>query len=185
MSEYSRRRFVAIAGSAAASAWFAATRSEFLAAGLHAARASRFETLSDADAAEIEAAAAQIIPTDETPGAREARVIYFIDKALSTFAKDEKDAMLGAVKQLRTHAAKAQAGAKSFAALSSDQQIAILTAMEKDKKSGFGVLRYATISGMLANPEWGGNYQKIGWKWIGFDDRFSWGPPFGWYDQNA
>lgn len=185
MSEYSRRQFMAIAGTAAASAWFAATRGEFLAAGLHASRASRFETLSDADAAEIEAAAAQIIPTDETPGAREARVVYFIDKALSTFAKEQKEEMLGAVKQLRTRAAKAQPGAKSFAALSSDKQIAILTAMEKDKKSGFNVLRIATVSGMLANPEWGGNHQKAGWKWIGFEDRFSWGPPFGWYDQNA
>jgi len=25
----------------------------------------------------------------------------------------------------------------------------------------------------------------VGWKWIGFDDRFSWAPPFGWYDRNA
>src|SRR5262245_24777886 len=123
MSEYSRRQFVAIAGSAAAGAWFAATRGDFFAAGLHAARASRFETLSDADAVEIEAAAAQIVPTDETPGAREARVVYFIDKALSTFAKDQKDAIVGAAKELRTRAAKAQPGAKSFAALSSDKQI--------------------------------------------------------------
>jgi gluconate 2-dehydrogenase gamma chain len=185
MSEYSRRQFVAIAGSTAAGAWLATTWSEFLAAGLHALRASRFETLSDADAAELEAAAAQIIPTDETPGAREARVVYFIDKAISTFAKDQKEAVASAAKELRTRAAKVQRGAKSFAALSSDKQIAILTAMEKDKKSGFGVLRGATIAGMLANPEWGGNYQKTGWRWIGFDDRFSWGPPFGWYDQNV
>ena len=102
MSEFSRRQFVALAGTAAAGAWLATTRSEFLAAGLHAARASRFETLSDADAAELEAAAAQIIPTDETPGAREARVVYFIDKAISTFAKDQKEAVASAAKELRT-----------------------------------------------------------------------------------
>ncbi len=31
--------------------------------------------------------AAQIIPTDDTPGAREARVVNFIDRALTTFEK--------------------------------------------------------------------------------------------------
>ena len=35
-------------------------------------------------AAEIEAIAARIIPSDATPGAREAGVVYFIDRALST-----------------------------------------------------------------------------------------------------
>ena len=38
---------------------------------------------------------------------------------------------------------------------------------------------------MLANPEYGGNSDKIGWKLIGFDDRFSWGAPFGWYDRDV
>ena len=185
MSDVSRREFVALAGSAAAGVWFAATRRDMLAAGLHAAQATAFETLTPADAAEIEAATAQIIPTDETPGAREARVVYFIDKAISSWAKDQKAAVLSAAKELRMRAAKAQRGAKSFASLPSDKQIAVLTALEKEKPGLFGVIRYGTIAGMLANPEWGGNYQKMGWRWIGFNDRFSWGPPFGWYDQNA
>jgi len=185
MAAFSRRDFVTLAGSAAAGVWFAATRRELIAAGLHATRATKFETLTPADAADIEAAAAQIIPTDETPGAREARVIYFIDKAISSWAKDQKEPVLSAAKELRARAAKAQPGAKSFATLTSEKQIAILTALEKEKPGLFGVVRYGTIAGMLANPEWGGNYQKIGWRWIGFNDRFSWGPPFGWYDQNA
>ncbi|HEY2163477.1 MAG TPA: gluconate 2-dehydrogenase subunit 3 family protein [Gemmatimonadaceae bacterium] len=185
MSEYSRRQFVALAGSAAAGVWLAATRSDVLAAGLHAAQASKFETLTPDDAIEIEAATAQIVPTDSTPGAREARVVYFIDKAISTWAKDQKPTVVSAAKELRSRAAKAQRGAKSFASLSSEKQIAVLTAMEKEKPPLFNALRYGAIAGMLANPEWGGNYQKVGWRWIGFDDRFSWGPPFGWYDQNA
>src|SRR6266536_1771195 len=41
--------------------------------------------LSAAEAADIEAVAAQIIPTDDTPGAREAGVVYFIDRVLATF----------------------------------------------------------------------------------------------------
>jgi hypothetical protein len=57
--------------------------------------------------------------------------------------------------------------------------------MEKEKAELFNVIRYGTIAGMLANPEWGGNYQKTGWRWIGFDDRFSWAAPFGWYDRDG
>jgi gluconate 2-dehydrogenase gamma chain len=185
MTDLSRRQFLAASGATAAAIWIAAESRDLLAAGMHAAQATQFEVLTPADAAEIEAATAQIIPTDATPGAREARVIYFIDKSLATFAKDQKPAFQKAAKELRARAAKAQKGAKSFAALTNAQQIAILTALEKEKPDVFGPLRYGTIAGMLANPEYGGNYNKSGWKMIGFVDQFSWAAPFGWYDRNA
>jgi len=185
MTDISRRQFIAATGVAAASVWLTAEAREVIAAGVHATKATRFEVLSDADAAEIEAAAAQIIPSDDTPGAREARVVYFMDHALNTFAKDQRDTFVKGAKELRTRAAKAQRGAKSFASLTSDQQIAVLTEMEKDKKSFFGALRYGTIAGMLANPEYGGNYNKAGWTMIGFNDQFSWAAPFGWYDRHV
>ncbi len=40
---------------------------------------------SASDASDVEAVAAQIVPTDDSPGAREAGAVYFIDRALSTF----------------------------------------------------------------------------------------------------
>ena len=185
MTEISRRQFIAASGAAAAAVWLAAESRDLIAAGLHAAKAARFDVLSPADAADIEAATAQIIPTDDTPGAREARVVYFIDKSLGTYAKDQRAFFEKGAKELRSRAAKVQRGAKSFAALSEAQQIAVLTAMEKDKHPFFNALRFATITGMLANPEYGGNYNKTGWKMIGFSDQFSWAAPFGWYDRNA
>ena len=48
-----------------------------------AARDAKTSFLSAAEAADVEAVAAQIIPTDDTPGAREAGVVYFIDRALA------------------------------------------------------------------------------------------------------
>src|SRR5579872_6832929 len=60
-----------------------------------AAAAPRIEYLSPADAVEIEALAAEIIPTDDSPGAREAGVIYFIDRALATFDRDKRDLYRG------------------------------------------------------------------------------------------
>ena len=49
------------------------------------ARDEKLSFLSAAEAADVEAVAAQIIPTDDSPGAREAGVVYFIDRALATF----------------------------------------------------------------------------------------------------
>jgi hypothetical protein len=46
---------------------------------------SKISLLSAAEAADIEAVASQIIPTDDSPGAREAGVVYFVDRALATF----------------------------------------------------------------------------------------------------
>ncbi len=185
MTEVSRRAFLAAAGTSAAAIWLTAEARDVIAASRHAMQATRFQVLTDAEATDIEAATAQIVPTDDTPGAREARVVYFVDRALATFAKDQKKSLVAGVKEMRARAAKQVRGAKSFAALPNDKQIAVIASMEKDKHPFFFELRNMTIAGMLANPDYGGNYNKTGWKWIGFDDRFSWAAPFGWYDRNA
>jgi gluconate 2-dehydrogenase gamma chain len=183
MPEISRREFLAAAGVTAAASWFTFDRRALIEAATQAQTASRFEVLSAADAADIEAAAAQIIPSDGTPGAREARVVYFIDKGLSTFAKDQRAVFEKGAAELRKRAAREERGAKSFAAISPASQIRILQALEKEKHPFFGAVRQATIVGMFANPEYGGNHDKTGWKMIGFNDQFSWGAPFGWYDR--
>jgi gluconate 2-dehydrogenase gamma chain len=192
VTDLSRRKFIASVGGSVAAVWFAARATDLLASGAFAARAAReapppsFLVLTPDEATELEAATAQIIPTDETPGAREARVVYFIDKSLSTFAKEQKPIFVEGVAELKRRAAKIQKGATSFASLNDEQQIAILTALEKDKKSRFfNALRGATIVGMFSNPTYGGNFEKTGWKMIGFDDQFSWVAPFGWYDAHV
>lgn len=192
MTDLSRRSFIATVGGSVAAVWLTAKASDLLASGQVAARAAKetppppFQVLTADQAAELDAATSLIIPTDETPGAHEARVVYFIDKSLTGFAKDQKPIFVKGVADLKARAAKAKKGATSFASLSTAQQIEILTALEKDKKSHFfNALRSATIVGMFANPEYGGNYDKAGWKMIGFDDRFSWAAPFGWYDANV
>jgi gluconate 2-dehydrogenase gamma chain len=191
MPELSRRQFLAAAGGTVASVWLAAEAKDLLAAGAHAARAARetppppFEILTADQAADVEAFTAQIIPTDDSPGAREARVVYFIDKSLGTFAKEQRPGLDKGLKDLRARVAKKHPGAKSFAALTDAQQIAIITSLEKDKSEFFELMRGATITGLLANPEYGGNFNKSGWKMIGFVDQFSWQAPFGWYDRNA
>ena len=52
--------------------------------------AYKFDFFTPEEAVEVEAIAARIIPTDDTPGAREAGVIYFIDRSLVTFASGDQ-----------------------------------------------------------------------------------------------
>jgi gluconate 2-dehydrogenase gamma chain len=187
----SRRAFLGTIGGAGA-VWLAASWAERLEAGTYAALAGRqdprppFVNLSAADAADLEAMTAQIIPTDDTPGAREARVIYFIDRGLGTFARDEKADLEKGLADLRRIVARRYPRlrpAPAFAALDAARQLAVMRVLEKSNPAFFTHVREATLAGMFSNPEYGGNYQKAGWKLIGFEDRFSWAPPFGWYDR--
>jgi gluconate 2-dehydrogenase gamma chain len=127
--------------------------------------------------------AAQIIPTDSTPGAREARVIYFIDRALATFAAEERPKFIKGLKQLQSRVKKSSRNAARFSALAPDQQIQLLKSIEKS--DFFELVRVMTIFGMFASPEYGGNHDRIGWKLIGFQDEFMFQPPFGYYDSQS
>jgi gluconate 2-dehydrogenase gamma chain len=191
MTDFSRRAFLSAMGVGAGAVWIAAETGQLAASGSHAWTAIRkmppppFDVLSAEQAADLAAIAAQIIPTDETPGAREAGVIYFIDRSLSTFAKQQRPMLEKGWKDLQKRVAKMYPGKSAFVSLSDAQQIAVLTALEKEKSPFFQNMRGATIAGMFSNPEYGGNRDKIGWKLLGFDDRFSWAAPFGWYDRDV
>ena len=132
-------------------------------------------------AAVFDAFAAQIIPTDNTPGAREANVAHFTDYVLSTIDSDQQKPVKDAFKALQTQVTKSVPGAISFAVLTSAQQIEIMKAMEKTPE--FGILRGFVITGFFGSPALGGgNKNEVGWKLIGFEDKFLYQPPFGYYD---
>jgi gluconate 2-dehydrogenase gamma chain len=182
----SRRVFITGLSAGISSAWLLSNLPDIRAAHDHAHRAAqsstpvKFEFFSPAQAVEVEAVAAQIIPTDDAPGAREARVIYFIDRALTTFDRDKQKLYTSGLKQLQGKAKKLYPKTKKFSDLSPDQQIQVLKAIEKTEF--FEAVRTHTITGFLANPEHGGNYDRVGWKLIGFEDQFVFAPPFGYYD---
>jgi len=189
VSSLSRRNFVAALGSGAAAVWLTAEAHDLLAAGARAAEAARtnspFKVLTADQAAELDAATSRIVPSDGTPGAREANVVRYIDESLAGWAKTERDDVNKTVAELTRLAIQQRKGAKSFAALTPADQDAVIATMEKTKGSRFGYLREMTMGGMFANQQYGGNANKSGWKMIGFDDQFSWAAPFGWYDRNV
>jgi gluconate 2-dehydrogenase gamma chain len=137
--------------------------------------------LTAEEAAEFEAIAARIIPSDETPGATEAGVIYFIDNVLDSSRQTELSILRAGLRELQASAVNAY-GSGIFHQLDTTQQDALLISIEESEF--FGTLRYLTIAGMFALPGYGGNRDTVGWKLIGFEDRHVWSPPFGFYDAD-
>jgi gluconate 2-dehydrogenase gamma chain len=185
----SRRSFLIASASGVSAAWISANYSGILAAQEHVSLAAKAGTLpqlaffNDAQAAEIEAMTAQIIPTDESPGAREAHCVYFIDRALATFVKNDQSVYTQGLQDLQSKTKELFPDAAKFSALSSDQQIKVLTAIEK--MPFFRAVRTHTVIGFFSRPVHGGNHDKIGWKLIGYDDSLNHKPPFGYYDAQA
>jgi gluconate 2-dehydrogenase gamma chain len=159
----------------------------------HAAREARriaggelapsLEVLSPIEAAEIEAISALIIPTDDSPGAREAGAVYFIDRALGDFLAPSADGFRAGLDDFGQRLVRAHPGIESIADLSLSDANAFLESVEHTPF--FGVCRTLTVWGTLCDPVHGGNRDKAGWRMIGFEDRHAWQPPFGYYDAEA
>jgi gluconate 2-dehydrogenase gamma chain len=171
-----RRSFLLKSVGASTAAWLTANWPAQVAAAEKAQAMGAFTFFSREQAAEVDAMAAQIYPTTDTPGAREAQVIYFIDLALVTFAQDKQDIYTKGLAELSGHT-----NGRPLATLTNDQQIQVLTTMEKTPF--FRTVRDHTIMGMFAAPQHGGNFKKVGWTQIGYDDSLNFRAPFGAYDK--
>lgn len=145
--------------------------------------AVEFEFFDPRSAAEIAAIASQILPSDDGPGAKEAGVIYFIDRALTSFDDDKQDVYRKGLREVERVRKRMFPSVESVASLSNEQQIALVRAIEKS--DFFDVVRTHTVLGFLGNPSYGGNRGKVGWNYIGFEDRMAFEPPFGYYDSEA
>jgi len=181
-----RRAFLRASGGIAGGAWLALQAPGLLAIA-EAAAAARdaglgFRHLSPAEAAGLEAIAARIIPTDETPGAREAGVIHFIDQALGEFLADTAGELRAGLDSLDALALDAFEDGK-FASLEPGAQDSLLREIEATPF--FGLMHYLTVAGMFALPSYGGNRDYIGWTLLGLSHRHAWVPPFGHYDAEV
>jgi gluconate 2-dehydrogenase gamma chain len=128
----------------------------------------------------VEAIAARIIPTDDEPGATEAGVVNFVDKALAT--EDKALVPIYAAGLVGVDAVAKQRFAKPFVALAPEQQDEIFIALESGKADGwpkgpvgstdfFTAVRAHTVFGFLCDPVYGGNRDHVGWKVTGYPGR--------------
>ena len=168
-------------GSLGSAAWAAVAsaqeRAHRTAAG---ATAAEFKFFNESEAAEVAAIVEQILPSDDGPGAKEAGIVYFIDRALTTFDTSLQPAYRKGLSEVQDVRRKMFPESTSIASLPQDRQLELVRAIEKTEF--FETVRTHTLLGFLGNPSYGGNRDKVGWKHIGFEMRMAWAPPFGYYD---
>jgi len=204
---FDRRTFLTRSAAGFSAAWLAANWPSMVSAATHAHAAAaspdpaQFEFFTAAEAAEVEAMSSRIIPTDETPGAKEAGVVYFIDRALVTFASDSQKTYREGLAGVNALLSEKFPGVKNFSAASPEQQDAVLEALNNVKPNAtsarrnrpnaagqpfFDTLRYHTIAGFLIAPDTDrrGNRDGVGWKVIGRDPEHMFQPPFGVLDKD-
>ncbi len=129
--------------------------------------------LSRAQAAEIDALTARVIPSEpESPGAREAGVVEYIDRTLAGFGRDLQGHYRDGLARL-AEAVAADFGVATFAELGEDDQDAVLARLDglgDDDPLGqfFRLVREHTVQGFFGDPAYGGNRDAVGWRLIGY-----------------
>ena len=132
-------------------------------------------TLSDAEAEVLEAMLARLIPSDENgPGAKEARVARFVERALAREPRPLRNDYLRNLASLDRWA-RAEHGQR-FSQLAAEHQDTVLSELERGTATGFSpsadvffeLVRLQAIQGMFADPSHGGNAGYAGWDLLGF-----------------
>ena len=184
-----RREFIAHSGSAMSGLWlmrFAplvaaaqACASDAVETGAHT-----FTTLTPREAADFEAFSARIVPSDETPGAREAGAVYFADVVLGDFMAYLLPIVRPGLEALSGRVAESFPETEFFAELAEGQQDEVIAAIETEDPGFFFFAKTLVLMSLAADPRYGGNRDHVGWRLIGFEDRYAYQPPFGYYDRN-
>src|SRR5258705_13365134 len=174
ITDLNGRNFLTRAGVAVSAVWLSAHWPAIVAAAEHAHQAAKssapdkFQFFSPEQAAEIDAITARIIPSDETPGAREAGVVYFIDRALLTFAVDNQQTYRDGLAGLQSRVHELFPAVEKFSRATPDQQDNILHSFDEQGGGGrrmyrpdasaspfFETVLLNTIVGFLIGPEAG------------------------------
>jgi gluconate 2-dehydrogenase gamma chain len=145
-----------------------------------AAESAKPVVLTPAEWKLVEAISGRIIPSDDEPGAVEAGVVNFVDKALA----NEDKALLPVYRAglAGVDAVARKRLAKPFVDLAPGDQDAVLGALESGKAGGwpkgavgaadfFVAVRAHTVCGFLCDPGYGGNRDHVGWKVVGYPGR--------------
>lgn len=183
-----RRDFLSTSGSLVGTAWLARLAPFMASLQACAAEAVRddlpFTTFTDREGADFDAFAARIVPTDETPGAREAGSVHFADQALGGVLADLLPIVRGGLASLNERAAASFGAEEPFADLALERQDEIITIVEQEDPGFFFFARTLVVLGLVSNPEYGGNRDGVGWAILGFEDTYRYEPPFGYYDRD-
>jgi gluconate 2-dehydrogenase gamma chain len=180
----SRRDFLKSGGSIVGASWLAINMPLVVSAAQSAAEnrdaGVAYKNITPEESVELSALVDQIIPADETPGASEIGVVYFIDAALGSFMANAAPGLRQGLEELQKKTRSAYPEASRFSGLPFEQQTSMLKSIEDTPL--FGMLYFMTLCGTFSLPDYEGNRNSAGWDLIGFDHRHAWQPPFGYYD---
>ncbi len=134
--------------------------------------AAPLQTFSPAEAKLVEALCDRIIPADEGPGAKDAGVLYYLDRQLAgplkRFAATYKTNLPLVDEACRT------AEGKPFLELSSTSQTGFLRGLEAsgapELRSFFRIVVDQAMQGFYGSPSHGGNRDAASWKMLGIED---------------
>lgn len=141
-------------------------------------------TLSEEEASDLDALASRILPTDETPGAREMGAVRFADRALGTLLSDALPEVRDGFQRLRARVAARFGEGATYTGLPAADQDDLLDTLEGEDPDFFFVVRTLVLLALSSDPAYGGNEDGTGWNLLGFEDRFVYQPPFGYYDRD-
>lgn len=134
-----------------------------------------FETLTATESDLLEAIVDRLIPTDTMgPGAKEARVAHYIDRALGSALASSRNAYSSGLEALDRYARSSRG--KAFLQLSPTDQDSVLIDCETGGATGFAgssaqffaMLLNHTRQGMFGDPYYGGNANFVGWDLIDY-----------------
>ena len=139
---------------------------------------SNFRFFSPEEAACIISFCEQIIPKDESPGATDAGVIYYIDRQLSGVFHYDQETYRAGIRNLQTWC-NLKYG-KNFEAIGAEDQIEILNLMQSNelKESEwseskpadfFNLVRAHTMQGFYGSPIHGGNKDYMSFEMLRID----------------
>jgi gluconate 2-dehydrogenase gamma chain len=133
------------------------------------------ESLSATESDTLEAIVARLVPTDANgPGATEARVAEFIDRALSGALASSRQAYTAGLAAVERYARRVKG--TSFVKLPPGDRDELLSEMESGAATGFtlnsaiffDLVRNHALQGMFCDPFYGGNANFVGWDLLGY-----------------
>jgi gluconate 2-dehydrogenase gamma chain len=140
--------------------------------------------LTGDDFSTLQAIAARIVPTTDTPGATEAGAAHYVDFALSNDYAPSLPRYREGLAQIDAFCVDNLG--RSFASLSEDEQDAVLEDLEAGRiaevtggQAFFDLVRRHVLEGMFCEPIYGGNRDMVGWSLVGFPgQRFGYRDPY-------
>jgi gluconate 2-dehydrogenase gamma chain len=142
---------------------------------------ARWLFLTETEAETVDAVCGRIFPSgDGKPGARETKVITYIDRTVAAEGEALRRCYRDGVEAL--DALTSELYGQRFAELSDDRKDVVLERVEasgaieatespEDENllaTFFALVWEHTIQGMFCDPQYGGNHDALGWQLVGF-----------------